>query len=142
MTAPIDALPATLTANLGLSARDLAEIGGFSDRFARDLLAGRRPFPADVFEALMDIQDDIDAMTDALIDTQDDIDAALPGAADQGAIQVYRTNAELREHFRQWPGRGHAAGGFVGPHRIAALTAWETLRERGVDVGLSFMPAI
>ena len=127
-----DALYATLTANLGLSARDLAEIGGFSDRFARDLLAGRRPFPADVREALLDVQDDIDVMTD-------EIEADVREGA--GAIYVFRTNAELRDLFPQWPGRGHAPGGFVGPHRIAALTAWDALRDSGIDVDILFADA-
>ncbi len=124
-----DALYATLTANLGLSARDLAEIGGFSDRFARYLLAGRRPFPRDVQEALLDTQDDIDVMTDAI---KADVEEGA------GAIFVFRTNAELRRLFPQWPGRGHATGGFVGPHRIAALTAWEALRAKGIDVDILF----
>ena len=41
-----DARYAALTGALGLSPNDLAEIGGFSDRFARDLVAGRRARPA------------------------------------------------------------------------------------------------
>lgn len=125
----MNALYATLTANLGLSARDLAEIGGFSDRFARDLLAGRRPFPKDVAEALLDIQDDIDVMADAIEESVRDGD---------GAIFVFRTNAELRQLFPQWPGRGKALGGFVGPHRIAALTAWDSLKNDGIYVDILF----
>ncbi len=133
MTTQHSALYATLTSNLGLSSRDLAEIGGFSDRFSRDLLAGRRPFPRDVQEALLDIQDDIDVMADAI---EEDV---LDGA---GAIFVFRTNNELRELFPAWPGRGKALGGFVGPHRIAALTAWDAVQNMGIDIDILFHPAI
>ena len=124
-----NALPAVLAANLGLSSRELAEVGGFSDRFARDLLKGARPFPKDVYEALLDIQDDIDVMTDSIVaDVQE-------GA---GAIFVFQTNEQLRHEFPQWPGRGDASGGFVGPHRIAALTAWDALKEEGIEVDILF----
>lgn len=124
-----DALYATLAHNLGLSSRELAEIGGFSDRFARDLLAGRRPFPQDVKDALLDIQDDIDVLADSIeADVEDG----------QGAIWVFRTNADLRAQFPTMPARGNAAGGFVGPLGIAAMTAWDALRERGIDVDILF----
>jgi hypothetical protein len=123
-----DALHATFAHTLVLSARELAEIGGFNEKFARDLLAGKRPFPLDVVEALELIQDDIDVLTDAL---ETDVREG------QGAIWMYRTNAHLRE-CTKIPGRGAAAGGFVGTYRIAAMTAWEALRESGVDVDLVF----
>ena len=124
-----DALNATLAHNLGLSAREVAEIGGFSDRFARDLMAGRRPFPHDVAEALLDIQDDIDVLTDA-------IEADV--AEGRGVIWMYGDNAALRAARPDIPGRGAAAGGFIGPFRIAALTARDVLGERGVDVDILF----
>lgn len=124
-----DALYATLANNLGLSSRELAEIGGFSDRFARDLLAGRKPFPADVQQALLDIQDDIDVLTDSI---EADVDEG------QGVIWMFGTNEELRLHLTSIPGRGEAAGGFIGPFRIAALTAWDALKERGIDVDIIF----
>ena len=124
-----DALNATLAHNLGLSAREVAEIGGFSDRFARDLMAGRRPFPHDVAEALLDIQDDIDVLTDA-------IEADV--AEGQGVIWMYGDNAALRAARPDIPGRGAAAGGFIGPFRIAALTARDALGQRGVDVDILF----
>ena len=126
-----NALPAVLAANLGLSSRELAEVGGFSDRFARDLLKGARPFPKDVYDALIDIQDDIDVITDS-------IEADVRDGA--GAIFVFKTNDQLRQGFPQWPGRGEAAGGFVGPHRIAALAAWEALNVDGIDVDILFHP--
>lgn len=124
-----DARFAALTGALGLTVNDLAEIGGFSDRFARDLVSGRRPFPNDVRKALDDLDDDSDILVDEIIaDVQE-------GA---GAIWVFRSNAELRQHFPDWPGRGHAKGGFVGPHRIAALAAADQLNEDGVEVDLLF----
>ena len=126
----IDAKYATLAHNLGLSSRELAEIGGFSDRFARDLLAGRRPFPADVQEALLDIQDDVDVLTDAL---EADVTEG------QGVIWMYGDNAALRRAHPEIPGRGASAGGFIGPFRIAALTAWEALQDRGIDVDICFV---
>lgn len=123
---------AALTGALGLSVNDLAEIGGFSDRFARDLVAGRRPFPTDVMAALDDLDDDSDVIVAEIIaDVQE-------GA---GAIWVFRTNAELRQHFPDWPGRGCAKGGFVGPHRIAALAAADQLAAEGIDVDLLFFEA-
>jgi len=124
-----DALCATLANNLGLSSRELAEIGGFSERFARDLLAGRRPFPADVQQALLDIQDDIDVLTDSI---EADVEEG------QGAIWMFGNTEDLRLHFPAMPGRGKAAGGFIGPFRIATLTAWDALKERGIDVDIVF----
>lgn len=124
-----DARYAALTGALGLSVNDLAEIGGFTDRFARDLVSGRRPFPADVRQALDDLDDDSDVMVDGII-------ADVQSGA--GAIWIFRSNAELRQHFPDWPGRGCASGGFVGPHRIAALTAADQLISEGIDVDLRF----
>lgn len=125
-----DARYAALTGALGLTTRDLAEIGGFSDRFARDLVAGRRPFPQDVKIALDDLDDDSDVIVDEIIaDVQE-------GA---GAIWIFRSNDELRAHFPDWPGRGHARGGFVGPHRIAALAAADQLAAGGIEVDLMFI---
>lgn len=122
-----NAIDATLAANLGLNSRELAEIGGFSDRFARDLLAVRRPFPSDVREALLDVQEDIEVLADALEE-----DVREGGAM----IFMYGDNAALRKARPDIPGRGKAAGGFIGPYRIAALTAWDALRENGVDVDI------
>ena len=121
-----------LCSTLGLSVNDLAEIGGFSDRFARDLVAGRRPWPADVCAALDLLDDDVDVVTDSLVA---DVEEGL------GAIYVYRTTDELRAHFRAWPGRGKAAGGFAGAHRVAAIAAHGILDARGVEVDLLFFTA-
>lgn len=124
-----DARYAALTGALGLSVNDVAEIGGFSDRFARDIVAGRRPFPQDIRDALDDLNDDGDTLVDEIIaDIQE-------GSA---AIWIFRSNNELRQHFPDWPRRGHAKGGFVGPHRIAALAAADQLSSDGIDVDLIF----
>lgn len=107
----------------------LSHNSGFSDRFARDLVSGRRPFPADVRQALDDLDEDSDVLVDEIIaDVQEGT----------GAIWVFRSNAELRRHFPDWPGRGHAGGGFVGPHRIAALAAADQLNGDGIEVDLLF----
>lgn len=129
MTKTPDAYASCLTASLGLSARELAEIGGFTDRHARDILAGNVPCPLDVIRALEDLQDDLDVVTDALVVQ---VEEGSP------VIMVWRDKDSLRENVPEWPGRGHAYGGFPGPHRIAALTALEALRDRGIDVDLVF----
>jgi len=119
------ALYATLASNLGLSSRELAEIGGFSNRFARDLIAIRRPFPKDVCEALNDLEDDIDVLTDEIRSE------VMEG---QGVIWMYRDNADLRSSRPDIPSRGSASGGFIGPYRIAVMTAWDLLRAEGIEV--------
>lgn len=125
----INAFNATFTHNLGLSTGELAEVGGFSKRFARDLLAGRRPYPNDVAEAIKEIGDDIDVLTDVFVANIEE---------GQAAIWIHSTNDELRKAHPEIPGRGKAAGGFVGPYRIAALTAFEIMQEKGVDIDLLF----
>lgn len=121
-----NALPITLVKSLGLSSRDLAEIGGFSDSWARDLMRCKAKFQEDVIEALINIQDDVDVIIDSLVSQLLEDDEAV--------IWVYPTNAILRKYMPTWPGRGCAEGGFTGPHYIAALTAYEILRdEHGIE---------
>jgi len=125
----IDARYAALTRSLGLTANDLAEIGGFSDRFARDLIAGRKPFPKSVCQALADLENDGDVIMDEIIaDVQEG----------QGVIWVFHSTAALRKYYPDWPGRGHSVGGFAGPHCIAALAAREQLSADGIDVEMYF----
>jgi hypothetical protein len=116
---------------LGLSARDLAEIGGFSDRFARDLLAGRRPFPSDTKHTLEQLFHDLENITEAL---------TLELNAGERTVYVYRTNKQLRASplGSVLPARGKSAGGFTGPFRVAVLGAWRKLRDQGIDVELIF----
>lgn len=118
-----------MASHLGLSSDEIAEIGGFSETFARDLLAGLRLFPEDVRLALLDIQDDIDVIADHLVARAEEGEAA---------ICMFRTNQQLRDQTNI-PGRGQAAGGFLGPYRIAALTAWDSLQQAGIEVQLLFV---
>lgn len=124
-----DAYYPTLCAYLGLSTNDLAEIGGFSDRFARDLVNGRANWPEDLRAALDLLKDDVDVMVDAMVA---DIEAG------SSAIFVYRRNDDLRRNFTEWPARGHATGGFVGPHMVAAMCACDMADEDGIEVALLF----
>ena len=104
-----DAYYAALASSLGLRSKDLAELGGFSDRYARDLLSGKANFHEDTIEAISLIQDDVEVM----VDVMDDMDV----------LTVFRTNEQLRKVFTDWPARGEARGGFVGPHRVAVVMA-------------------
>lgn len=125
-----DALPAARAAALGLSSADLADLGGFSDRFSRDLLAGRRPFPQDVRVALEELQGDIAAIADWIVmDMQEAPTKRLP---------VYHTNAALRDEGPALPGRGAAAGGFAVIWAAAVVVAVERLRAAGHEVEVHF----
>jgi len=126
-----NAFHATLCSFLGLGARDLAELGGFSDRFARDLFAGRRPFPLDTQMALEQLLGDWDTITEA--STQDFM-------AGVSTVYIYRTNEQLRASAvgRVWPARGKAAGAFVGPYRAAIFKAWLSAKSRGTAGELLF----
>ncbi|MGB3025825.1 hypothetical protein [Paradevosia shaoguanensis] len=108
---PQDALYATMCSYLGLSARDVAEIGGFSDRFARDLLAGRRQFPTDTKKAIFELHKVFQGLVRA---GKEDV---LDG---QTALYIYRTNEQLRASpvGQIWP------GAFVGPYRAAMFEVW------------------
>lgn len=108
---PQDALYATMCSYLGLSSRDVAEIGGFSERFARDLLAGRRQFPMDTKKALFDLHKVFQAIVSA---GKEDV---LEG---QTVFSIYRTNEQLRGSpvGQIWP------RGFVGPYRAAMFEVW------------------
>lgn len=52
------------------------------------------------------------------------------------ALKASMTN--MRTARPEIPGRGASAGGFIGPFRISALTAWEALHERGIEVDIRF----
>ena len=126
-----NALHATLCSFLGLSARDLSEIGEFSERFARDLLSGRRPFPQDTQVALEQLMVDWDAVTKASIADIED---------GERLFYIYRTNEQLRASpvGRVLNARGKAAGGFVGPYRAAMFAAWRTAQFKGIKVDMVF----
>lgn len=107
-----DAVYATMCSYLGLTARDVAELGGFSDRFARDLLAGRKSFPSDIKRALYKLYNNYNAI---IITTKKQV------AEGNNTLLIFRTNEELRASStgKIWPKVGKAEGGFVGPYRAA-----------------------
>ena len=78
----VDAENAVLCSYLGLTARDLADIGSFSERFARDLLAGRRPFPRDVQKDLLALYADLANIQQVMIEQ---------AATEDSTIYIYRT---------------------------------------------------
>lgn len=118
-----DAAYATMCSYLGLSARDVAEIGGFSDRFARDLLAGRKPFPQDLKVSLFKLFGDFRTIVKAMKQEVRD---------GETIFYIFRTNEQLRRSplGRTWPSVGKSSGGFVGPYRAAAF---EVFRWAGED---------
>lgn len=121
---------ACLVRVLGLSQADLAEIGGVTDRQARRWMTGISPVPADVVEALGLIHDDIETLTSAMIADVEEGEAV---------IWTYRSTADLRAALPEIPGRGKAAGAFVGPHQIAAITAQDSLDvEQGIEAEIRF----
>ncbi|MEO9573653.1 MAG: hypothetical protein ABJ360_17775 [Roseobacter sp.] len=119
-----DAAYATMCSYLGLSARDVAEIGGFTDRFARDILAGRKSFPQDIKVALFKLFKDYKTIIEAL---------KAEVRAGERVFYIYRTNEQLRAspvgHI--WPAVGKADGGFVGPYRSAAFEVYQWAGEIG-----------
>ena len=126
-----NALHATVCSFLGLSARDLAEIGDFSERFARDLLSGRRPFPPDTRIALEQLLVDWDGITKASIE---EIEAG------ERTFFIFRSNEQFRasQFANVLPARGKAAGGFVGPYRAAVFAAWRAAHFKDIEVELIF----
>jgi hypothetical protein len=126
-----NALHATVCSFLGLSARDLAEIGDFSERFARDLLSGRRPFPPDTCVALEQQVLDWDAMRQAIM---------LEIQAGERTFYIYRTNEQLRVSpiGNALNATGKAAVAFVGPYRAAIFAAWRDAQSKGIHVELVF----
>lgn len=118
-----DASYATMCSYLGLTARDVAEIGGFSDRFARDILAGRKSFPQDTKVALFQLFKFYRTIIEAM---KADVRAG------ERVLYIYRTNEQLRASpvGDVWPAVGKSKGGFVGPYRNAAFE----VHQWGMDV--------
>ncbi len=129
MTKQRDAYAACLVRSLGLTSRDLQEIGGFSDSFARAILRGAKRCPDDVVASLHEIDGDTSVISDDLIAQVQE---------GEGAIWVFKTNEALRSTFPQWPARGEAQGGFTGPHMVAALSAQDALDLEGIEVDILF----
>lgn len=89
----------------------MAEIGRFSERFARDLFAGQKPFPLDTKKALFALHNDFEKLVKAA--KHDVIDGVT-------SLYIYRTNEQLRASpvGQVWP------NAFIGPYRAAMFEVW------------------
>ena len=121
----LDAANAVACSYLGLTARDLAEIGCFSERFARDLLAGRRPFPNDVQDALRVLLQDVTTFQQVMFEQVLNEDRT---------IYIYRTLEQLRSSpvGERWP------NAYLGPYRVAAFKVFERCNREGRAINLRF----
>ncbi len=121
----MEATYAVVCSYLGLTARDLAEIGNFSERFARDLLAGRRPFPKDVQMKLLELRRYVAMIHEAMY--QDVVSGDT-------TIYIYRTNQQLRRSpvGRVWP------KAYLGPYRVAAFEVMERCIRENLSISLMF----
>ena len=120
-----DASYAVLCSYLGLTARDIADIGGFSERFARDLLAGRKSFPKDVQAKLYELLKMIPALKQVMMEQAD---------TPESTVYIYRTREQLlASHFGViWP------EGYLGPFRVAAFQAAKECYNGGRTLNLKF----
>jgi hypothetical protein len=121
----IDPTNAVLCSYLGLTARDLAEIGSFSERFARDLLAGRRPFPKRVQNTLSVLSEDLANIEQVMFEQV---------ASDDPTIYIFRTLEQLRSApiGKIWP------LAFLGPYRVAAFQVMNRCKNEGQTIHLRF----
>lgn len=121
----VDAANAVRCSYLGLTARDLAEIGRFSERFARDLLAGRRPFPKDVQDTLRVLFEDLAKIRQVMYEQVDTEDPT---------IYIFRTLEQLRSSpiGMAWP------NAFLGPYRVAAFEVMERCIRENRPISLVF----
>lgn len=121
----MEATYAVVCSYLGLTARDLAEIGNFSERFARDLLAGRRPFPKDVQMKLLELRRYVAMNQEAMYQE------VLSG---DPTIYIYRTNQQLRRSpvGQVWP------NAYLGPYRVAAFQVMERCIRENRQISLVF----
>ena len=127
----VEATYAVLCSYLGLTSSDLAEIGNFSERFARDLLTGRRPFPKDAQRKLSKLRHDVAMIHEAMYQ---DVVAGDPD------IYIYRTKQQLRGSpvSQVWP------SGYLGPYRVAAFEVMERCNRenRPIDLVFAETPAV
>jgi hypothetical protein len=121
----LDAASAVLCNYLSLTARDLAEIGDFSERFARDLLAGRRPFPRDVQNTLNVLFEDLANIRQVMIEQT---------ATEDPTVYIYRDLEQLRASpvGKIWP------NAYLGPYRTAAFEAFQICCSEGRTLNLRF----
>lgn len=120
-----EATHAVVCSYLGLTSRDLAELGSFSERFARDLLAGRRPFPKDVQMKLLELRRDVAAIREAMYR---DVVAGDP------TVYIFRTNQQLRcsPVGQVWP------KAYLGPYRVAAFEVMQRCLRENHRISLVF----
>lgn len=121
----MDATFAVICSYLGLTSRDLAELGGFSERFARDLLAGRRSFPETVQKELWGLRRDTAMLHEAMY--QDVVDG-------EPTIYVYQTLEQLRHS----PVARVLPKVYLGPYRVAAFEVLERCRSEKREIHLVF----
>ena len=121
----LEATYAVVCSYLGLTSRDLAEIGNFSERFARDLLAGRRPFPKDVQMKLLELRRYVAMLHEAMYQ---DVVSGDP------TIYIYRTKQQLRRSpvGQIWP------NAYLGPYRVAAFEIMERCIRENYSIYLVF----
>ena len=121
----VEATYAVVCSYLGLTSRDLAEIGNFSERFARDLLAGRRPFPKDVQMTLLELRRYVAMIHEAMY--QDVVSGDT-------TIYIYRTNQQLRRSpvGQVW------SKAYLGPYRVAAFEVMERCIRENRQISLVF----
>jgi hypothetical protein len=121
----VEATYAVVCAYLGLTSRDLAEIGNFSERFARDLLAGRRPFPKDVQIKLSELRQYVAMINEAMY---------RDVVSGDTTIYIHRTNQQLRRSpvGQVWP------KAYLGPYRVAAFEVMERCIRENRRISLVF----
>lgn len=120
-----DAENAVLCSYLGLTARDLAEVGGFSERFARDLLAGRRPYPGHVQEALRVLMAELPKIQQVMFEQT---------LTEDPTIYIFRTLEQLRSSpiGKVW------RNAYLGPYRVAAFEVFNRCKSEGRTLYLRF----
>lgn len=121
----VEATYAVTCSYLGLTSRDLAEIGNFSERFARDLLSGRRPFPKNVQLKLLALRRSVATIYEAMYED------VISG---ETTFYIYRTNQQLRDSpiGRIWP------LAYLGPFRVAAFEVMERCIRENRRISLVF----
>ena len=122
----VDAENVVLCSYLGLTARDLAEIGSFSERFARDLLAGRRPFPKGVQNTLHAVYCvDLPLIRQVMLEQ---------AGTEDPTIFIFRTLEQLRSS----PIGKTLPRVSLGTYRVAAFQVKKQCDSEGLTIHLRF----
>ena len=107
---------------LGLSMSELAGLGGVSDKTANRWVAGDRPVPGDVIDAMIALEDRMQASVDQIVSSL--TSRTLVGPV---ALSRYRTQDDLDESF-------HGGDGFpLGAHAILIGWAADALEAEGIQ---------